>query len=112
MRLRFLAREGCLVHWPGLSAYAGRTFTVSPDAAPGGVAGAYVADASPVEADSASEAGKRFSLLVKRDAALWPADAETAAHCGVPFAPVARDAESGEWVRAPDAKPAARVRAA
>lgn len=36
--------------------------------------------------------------LVRREHSLWPADVETAAACGVPFAPVSLDKDSGEWL--------------
>lgn len=53
---------------------------------------------------------RRLLKRVRRDGDLWPADAETAAACGVPFVPV--QFSDGEWVVASSIKPAATKAAA
>lgn len=100
MKLRFYARAGQCVHWPGvksagsLAAYAGRSYNATTRSWP--------ALAEPFEVEDTSDAGKRFTELTRRDGALWPADPATAAHCGVSLTPVVQDAD-GEWIAAPAA---------
>lgn len=85
MKLRFLAREDQLVRIPGAKPlpgqpdmYVGRTF----DAASRG----YPATKDGYECDADSDGGRRLARLCRIDGSLFPANAETAAACGVSFA--------------------------
>lgn len=109
MGLKFLPRAGHTTPFASgnafgqLARYIGRTFKRSdrPNAVSG--AGAWVADAEPIEIDPAQnpEEAEHFRRQVRKDdPGLWPADAATAAWCEVPFVPLARDAD-GEWIAAP-----------
>jgi hypothetical protein len=87
MMLRFYARDDQLVPLPGQAPvpgqplhFVGRRYDAATRAHP--------ADSTPTEVDSESSAGMRLAELTRRDACLWPADAETAAACGVPFVKV------------------------
>ncbi len=103
MKLSFRARAGGLVSIPGevrfvgsLPRYVGRSpITVQTDA---GATTGYPADAEPYECDSDSEDGRRLTKRCKRGE-LWPADAETARHCSVPFVDLAL--VDGEWIPRP-----------
>lgn len=53
---------------------------------------------SAYETESETDEGRRLIQLTSRDAALWPADKETAAACGVEF--VAVEVKDGVAVRA------------
>jgi hypothetical protein len=93
MKLRFYAKAGHSVHWPGLKAtgqayaYVGRQLASSGASQP--------ASKDAVEVDASSEEGRRFAKLCKRDGSLWPADKATANHCGVEF--VELDYADTEW---------------
>lgn len=83
-KLRFFARDDQLVAMPGfhpvagqLPMYVGRRF----DAALTG----FPATQEPAEFDTETSAGQRLMQLTRRDGALWAADPETAALCGVSF---------------------------
>lgn len=101
MQLSFRAKPGNVCHWPGLKAngqlcrYVGRDFVAGD--ADKGVAAAHPAAADPIVVDSESEDGRRLAKLCRRDDALWPADAATAAFCGKKFVNLIRD-DAGEWV--------------
>lgn len=105
MQLRFCARGTALVSLPGERRvvgqhprYVGRTLTIVDGAA------TWPANDQPHECDSASQHGAR---LTKRCTAgdLWPADEQTASHCGVAF--VAIDHVGGAWLPAAAPKSAA-----
>jgi YD repeat-containing protein len=109
--LRFYARPGHVCAWPGPkfqgqpARYIGRTTKVTRDAAGNVTEIAHPAIAEPVEIDPKSKDGQRVLRLMRIEAEkpLQPADAETAAACGVPFVQVAlRD---GEWLPKPAGKP-------
>lgn len=101
MKLRFRAKCGenghppPVVNWPGaknvgqLYQYVGRRFDLESRV--------HRAVADPVEVDSETRNGKRLAKLCRRDGSLWPADAETAKFCGVPFVELSQDS-NGEWV--------------
>lgn len=108
MRLKFRARAGGVVNWPGakiqghLPRYVGRHFVASEKP---GVAGAYAADKDAVELDPSSEDAPHLIRQCKKGG-LWAADAETAAHCGVEYVNLTQD-DDGEWIAARSApKPA------
>lgn len=96
--LKFHAREDRLVREPlermfigAQASYVGRRFDAK--------ANGWVATEEPFSVNAASTAGQRLALLCVRDGSLWPADAETAAACGVPFVPL--KLVDGAWVAAP-----------
>ena len=108
MKLKFLPRPGHMVPFAAgnafgqLSRFAGRSFV--PSGKPG-FAGAYVADAEPIEVDPDGDDAAHFIRQARKgDPGLWPADAATAAACGVEFVAVSRDA-NGEWKPAAKAAP-------
>lgn len=84
MQLRFLAKADLLVTEPGTTGYAGQVARyinrVWDEAAQG-----YPAVAEPFVCACDSADGRRLAKLLRRDSCLLPADAETAAFCGVPF---------------------------
>lgn len=107
-KLRFFARDDLLVTVPGsrpmmgqAPQYVGRSFVPGNGADKGAQ---HPATEGPYECASDSDEGRRLALLVRRDAALWPADAETAAACGVEFVAVA--VKDGIAAPAPKASPA------
>ena len=96
-KLRFFARNDAdgprLVTVPGsrpmrgqAAQYVGRKFI--PGDAAKGVPAQFPATEAPHEADADSDEGRRLVKVTREDAALWPADKETAAACGVEFAAV------------------------
>lgn len=104
MQLKFLAKADLLVTEPGTTGYAGQVARyinrVWDEALQG-----FPAVAEPFVCDSDSADGRRLTKLLRRDACLLPADAETAAYCGVPFQ--AMTLADGVWLPAPVAvKPA------
>lgn len=100
MKLSFYPRPGHCVHWPGLKAvgqavaYVGREFAAGDPEQ--GVAARHPASKEPACADSESDVGRRLAKLCRRDDALIPADAATAAFCGKEF--VAVKLVDGEYV--------------
>ena len=99
MQLRFYARGTGLVSLPGerrivgqLPRYVGR----KPIVTDGVCAWPASEDAHTVSVGS--DAGARLMKRC-RDGELWPADADTAAACGVPFVPLAF--ADGAWSPAP-----------
>lgn len=99
MKLRFFARGAGLVSLPGAMRYVGQAPRYIGREAQ---SGAFPATAEPFECDPDSAIGKRLCRLTRLDAALWPADATTAAACGVEF--VRTRFADGEHV--PDTQPA------
>jgi hypothetical protein len=98
MTLSFYPRGGAPVRIPGAiqivgepAMYVGRT-----KAAIDGGRFAYPADGRPFRCKPGSATAQRLMKLLRRDQALWPADKETAEHCGVEFVPVSL--VDGEWV--------------
>ena len=82
--LKFYAREDLLVFRPHVTIapgspeqYVGRRFDP--------VTKSYPAKKEASGYDPESPQGKRLIELVRREGCLWPADAETAAACGVKF---------------------------
>jgi hypothetical protein len=104
MKLAFLAKPDHMVNRPGGRSvgapprYVGRRHVAVDDKA-GGVAGSYPAMAQP-EVFDVSPADPVFADLIRACAkgGIWPADAETAAACGVPFVALEQEKSSGEWV--------------
>jgi|1185.fasta_scaffold23332_2 hypothetical protein len=107
MGLKFYPRPGHLVTFASghaigqLSRFVGRTLATSDRK---GVAGAYAADAEPVEVPTD---GPDAAHLIRQTqkGGLWAADAATAAACGVEFVALEKDAD-GEWMPAPKSAPA------
>lgn len=103
MKLKFLARDGHTVRWPGLPATGqihravGRTFIAGDPTKrePARLA----ADAQPVELDSEHENAPHLIRQCQKGG-LWAADAETTAFCGVDLVELAQDTD-GEWIAAP-----------
>jgi hypothetical protein len=94
VKLRFFAKGDLLVTKPGflpraqggdMPRYVGRT---------AGAARTFPASKDAHECDADSDEGRRLMFLTKVDSALWPADAATAAACGVSF--VATEFKDGE----------------
>jgi citrate lyase beta subunit len=96
-KLRFYARNDAdgprLVTVPGsrpmrgqAAQYVGRKFI--PGDAEKGVPAQFPATEAPHEALADSDEGRRLVKVTREDAALWPADKETAAACGVDFVAV------------------------
>jgi hypothetical protein len=105
-KLRFFARDDLLVTVPGSRPMQGQAPQyVARSFVPGdGVKGAqYPATDKPYECEADSDEGRRLVLLTRRDGSLWPADAETAAACGVDF--VAVSVKGGVAAPAPKAAP-------
>jgi hypothetical protein len=109
--LRFHARPGHVCPRPGttfagqLARYVGRTTKIERDAAGVTVAIKHPAVEAPFECEEDSQDGKRLLRLMRVDRAsypLWPADAETASRCGVPFVEV--ELSDGEWLPKASAK--------
>lgn len=103
MGLKFLPRAGHMVPFAAgnafgqLSRFVGRSF--KPSGQPG-FAGAYAADAEPVEVDpNGEDAAHLIRQARKNDPGVWPADEATAAACGVEFVKLSRDSD-GEWMPA------------
>jgi hypothetical protein len=98
MQLRFLAKADLLVTEPGTTGYAGQIARyvnrVWDEASQG-----FPAIAEPFVCDSDSADGRRLAKLLRRDACLLPADAETAAYCGVQYQ--AMTLVDGVWQPAP-----------
>lgn len=111
--LRFYARPGHVLSWPGPkyqgqpARYIGRKTVISRDAAGNVTQIAHPALSEPVEIDPASKSGQRILRLmrIEEDKPLIPADQETAKACGVPFEAV--ELRDGEWLpkTAPKASP-------
>ncbi len=106
-KFRFFARDDLLVTVPGsrpmmgqAPQYVGRLFV----AGDGTTGASHPAKPEPYECEADSDEGRRLALLTRRDAALWAADAETAAGCGVDFVAVA--VKDGVAVPTPKAAPA------
>ncbi len=98
--LRFYARADLLVYVPGARPgqgesprYVGRGF-VRGEPNKGGAQ--YPALKEAFECDEDSDAARRLVKLTRRDGSLWPADATTAAACGVEFTPV--EFRDGAWL--------------
>jgi hypothetical protein len=85
MLLRFYACGNTLVSVPGprfvgqVPRYVGRKFQPAADGKPT----SHPATEKPYEVDSASNEGRRLSLVCRRDGSLYAADVETAKACGV-----------------------------
>lgn len=99
MKLSFVPRRGSMPKWPGKGSgtypYIGRHFDTATRQ--------NVADDGPIECvakrdGKMTDEGRRLAYdFCKRDGDLLPADAETAAFCGVDFLPVRRvDGEGWE----------------
>jgi len=89
-----LVREPGSVHVKGARAYyIGRKWD--------GKLNGFPAHDEPHAVEAGTEDAARLAHLCVRDSSLWPADEDTAAHCGVPFVPL--KLVDGEWVAAPDA---------
>jgi hypothetical protein len=111
--LRFHARPGHTVSWPGTkfagqrARYVGRTTKIEKDAAGAVVAISHPAVEEPacVDPDSKDrfEREKAARLLrlmaIESVKPLLPADEATAKACGIPFVPV--ELRDGEWLPKP-----------
>ncbi len=101
MKLSFCARGDQLVSLPGehrivdqMPRYVGRVAKILNVGDK--KAAAFPAAPDPFCCDSDSDTGRRLTKLCTRDGSLWPADRETAEHCGVDFVPV--EHRDGEWI--------------
>lgn len=114
MKLAFYARQGHVVHYPGVKVagsmpmYVGRKNAKIKEGDK--VVGfSHPAVETPVEVDANSKIGARFLKICRRapqDLPLWPADEQTARACGVPFVKV--ELVDGEYqpIRSAPSKPA------
>ncbi len=99
MLLKFLAKSGHCVHWPGPKApgqvhmYVGRDFV--PGDKEKGTAVSHPASKEPATVESDSFEGTRLAKLCSRDDSLWPADESTAAFCSKVYVELAL--VDGEW---------------
>lgn len=105
MQLKFYAHSDQLVAVPGTSQYAGQVAryagrSVEIKKEGGAEVVSFPATQEGVTVDSESPEAKRYTKLVRRDGALYPADAVTAAACGVPF--VALEFADGVWLPKPE----------
>jgi hypothetical protein len=117
MQLKFYAKKDHVVHWPGPKFtgqrhdYVGRKFEKASDdkaAKAAGVLGVHAALKEAAEIDSAAP-GADDLIRYCRKGGLWPADADTAAACGVEFTKVEYSDSEREWLPAKaEKKPAAR----
>jgi hypothetical protein len=102
MKLKFLARDGHTVRWPGLPSTGQIHRAVGRSFVPGNPAkrepSRLSADESPTEIDSDSPQAPHLIRQCQKGG-LWAADADTAAFCGVEFVELARDTD-GEWIAA------------
>ena len=102
MLLKFYAKPGHVVQWPGLKmtgqaySYVGRKMVAGDPAK--GVAASHPADEEPAVVDSDSDVGRRLAKVCRRDDALIPADEATAKFCGKGF--MAVELKDGEYVAA------------
>lgn len=96
--LKFVARGDDLVAEPGVTLYVGQSprYVNREHVKLASGEWGYPATAEPHTCKADSDEGRRLQLLVVRDRALWPADAATAAACGVPFVPL--ELHDGVWV--------------
>lgn len=102
--LRFYARPGHVLQWPGAKfqgqppRYVGRSNKVTRDAAGKVTAIEHPAQPEAVEVDENSDAGRRVLRLmrIESEKPLIPADVETAKACGVAYEPV--ELRDGEWL--------------
>ena len=107
MRLKFLARNEHTVYWPGSRSTGqarqqiGKTFVAGKSPSE---PARYALDKQPTEVDSDSPDAPH-AIRQCQKGALWAADRETAAFCGVEFVQVALDAD-GDFspAKAPAAK--------
>jgi hypothetical protein len=108
MQLKFFAKGDLLVSKPGflprfaggdVPRYIGRSFVPRDGDKPAH----HIATKEPYACEANSEEGRRLAFLTRRDACLWPADAETAAACGVKF--VSTEFKDGEHVAKPTKPP-------
>lgn len=126
MKLSFHSRAGHLVAWPGTKfigqppRYVGREFVKEPDqkkAKSSGMLGVLRATSEPavIDTDTADPGDVAHLIRQCKKGGLLPADAATAAACGVEFAPVSQD-QDGEWslsaAVAPKPQPAPKKSAA
>lgn len=111
MKLKFFARAEHVVHFPGpkqagqVHNYVGRQFVLNEDelnAKKTRIHGQNRALREGFEIDSTADEAETLCHYV-RQGGLWPADAETAQYCGVPFAAVEFDASIFEFVPAKSA---------
>ena len=111
--LRFFAREDALVRYPGIvpaigqaPRYIGREFLIGElERGPGGkertkVPASNPASKEPSVFDSDTDEGQAAARHCRK-LALWPADKETAAFCGVSF--VELTFANGSWIEKPAA---------
>jgi hypothetical protein len=105
MKLRFIAAGDALAHIPGApyavgqpSRYVGRKFVPPKDGNPAGYPATQEADEVELNVSRLDDA-QRFARYVKfaQRGDIWPADAETAAACGVEYATASF--KDGEWTR-------------
>lgn len=90
-----LVREPGSVHMRGAQAcYVGRKWDQA--------AHGFPAVEEPYCVKAGTDDAERLKLLCVRDACLWPADAETAAACGVPF--THHKLVDGSWIADPQAE--------
>jgi hypothetical protein len=108
--LRFHARPGHVLSWPGMkfagqfARYVGRSTKLERDASGVVTAISHPAIAEPVEVDPQSKdktqrdrAARLLRLMaIETEKPLLPADEATAKFCGVPFVPV--ELHDGEWL--------------
>jgi hypothetical protein len=106
MKLKFYARDGHVVHFPGpkmagqIHNYVGRQFVLEPDdklAQSTRVMGKNIALKDGFEIDSETAEG-RDMMHEARCGGLWPANAETATACGCAFVAVKYDDQALEFV--------------
>ncbi len=112
MLLKFYAKHGHVVHWPGLKTkgqvhhYVGRRFHRHPDdvhAKKTGISGHHRGQPEPATVDSESD--DAFHLVrYAQKGGLWPADEATAQHCGIQFTALQFDHATHEWMPAPVAE--------
>jgi hypothetical protein len=108
--LRFHARPGHVLSWPGMkfagqfARYVGRSTKLERDASGAVTAISHPAIAEAVEVDPQSKdktlrdrAARLLRLMaIEVEKPLIPADEATAKFCGVPFVPV--ELHDGEWL--------------
>jgi hypothetical protein len=103
-QLRFYARADLLVSVPGARPmpgesprYVGRG-RIPGEPNKGGAL--YPAHKEAFACDPDSDTGRRLVKLMRRDASLWCADAETARECGVEFVALSFDEKASAWIPA------------
>lgn len=102
MKLKFHSRAGHKVAWPGTNftgqppRYIGRTFTAGDGKTS---AASHPASKEPDVVDTETTESRDVAHITRQclKGGIWPADAATAAACGVPFPKLTQD-DDGEWI--------------